>query len=262
MYSHVNLLGYSFSKMGRLNFCAFSILVAVFIIGVSTAPSHNEASVQYLPFYGGAKGQYLEIKKDNAGSVTSEKIVPEDKISSENIIKNSNENLLSKVLQANLISLRSVSSSLLKLHNVGRRVGYLGNTEKARFKEQLASLEETASNTIKIIDDIGSDIDMLFKNNATQRKYEYEDDYVEDIGVGIDAPTDSDSIVQLQGATIAEAKPVGLAIIGENGLAASRPQATAIASSGVALARPIATAVAGVDPTKLGLHYQVDHTKL
>ncbi|CAG9785315.1 unnamed protein product [Diatraea saccharalis] len=235
-----------------------------------------EANIQYLPFYGGAKGNYLEVKKDNAGTVTSEKIVPEEKISSENVLKHSNENLLSKVLAANLIRLRTTSGSLLKLHNLGRRLGFLNNDDKAKFKEQLSSLEEIASNTIKIIDDIGTDVDMLFKNNATIRS-KYDDEYVsidkrdtfklidtcistiEEEGVSIEAPTDDETQIPLQGATIAEAKPVGLAVIGENGLAASRPVATAVASSGVAIARPIATAIAGVNPADLGINFQVGH---
>jgi hypothetical protein len=50
-------------------------------------------------------------------------------------------------------------------------------------------------------------------------------------------------------------------VIGQNGLAASRPIATAVASHGVALARPIATAIAGLDPASLGINYQVEHTK-
>lgn len=50
----------------------------------------------------------------------------------------------------------------------------------------------------------------------------------------------------------------GLAVIGEHGLAASRPMGTAIAVSGVALARPIATAIAGVDPSQLGISYQIN----
>lgn len=135
------------------------------------------ATVQYLPFYGGAKGQYLEIKKDTSGSVTSEKIVSEDKISSENIVKNSDENLLSKVLAANLQMLRTISNNILKLHTIGRKTGRLGNTEKNRFKSQLAALGEAASNTIKLVEEIGENIDSLFIRNTTlQRRSSVEDE--------------------------------------------------------------------------------------
>lgn len=137
------------------------------------------ATVQYLPFYGGAKGQYLEIKKDNSGSVTSEKIISEDKIGSENIIKNSDENLLSKVLAANLQTLRTLSNNILKLHNLGRKTGRLGYSEKTRFKAQLAALGDAASNTIKLVEEVGDNIDGLFVKNATQKK-RYEDAVVDD----------------------------------------------------------------------------------
>ncbi|XP_052753494.1 uncharacterized protein LOC113514938 [Galleria mellonella] len=228
--------------------------------GIAHAQSDLE-SVQYLPFYGGAKGQYLEIKRDTSGRIISESIVSEDKISTDSIVKNNDETLVSKVLAANLQNLKMLSASVMKLHNLGRRTGSLGRSDKERFKTQLEKLAEAASNTIKLIDEVGDNIDMLFKSNATQRRVEYDEDDVGEEGVGIDAPTDNDPEEILGGATIAEAKPVGLAIIGENGLAASRPIGTAVAASGVALARPIATAVAGLDPTMLGINFQINHSK-
>ncbi|XP_035428810.2 uncharacterized protein LOC118261894 [Spodoptera frugiperda] len=225
----------------------------------------HAASVQYVPFYGGAKGQYLEIKKDNLGRITGEKIVSEENISSENILKNNNdENLLAKVMAANLQNLRTLSTNLLKLHNLGRKTGSLGNVEKSRYKTQLASLGEAASNIIKLIEEV-DDVNMLFKRNSTVRsRDDDDDDYVAEEGVGIDSaddddPSDNDGFINK--GTIAEAKPVGLAVIGEHGLAASRPLATAVAASGVALARPVATAVAGVDPTALGINFQVNHSR-
>ncbi|XP_075970157.1 uncharacterized protein LOC142972765 [Anticarsia gemmatalis] len=218
------------------------------------------ASVQYLPFYGGGRGQYLEIKKDTSGRVTSEKIVSEENISGENIVKNSDENLLTRVMAANLQKLRSLSTSLLKLTNLGRKTGTLGNTEKARFKTQLASLGEAASNIIKLIEEV-DDVDVLFKKNVTLRKAEYEDeddDYVAEEGVGIEASSDDGGEHDLGAhSLIAEAKPVGLAIVGEKGIAASRPQATAVAAHGIAIARPMATAVAGVNPSNVGLDLQL-----
>ncbi|CAH1117928.1 unnamed protein product [Phaedon cochleariae] len=50
-------------------------------------------------------------------------------------------------------------------------------------------------------------------------------------------------------ASVAEAKPVGLAVAGEGGVAVSKPLATAVVGrGGMAIARPIGTALAGVDP--------------
>ncbi|XP_073951878.1 uncharacterized protein, partial [Choristoneura fumiferana] len=213
------------------------------------------ATVQYLPFYGGGKGQYLEVKTNNRGVVVSETIVSEENISSENIVKNIDENLLSKVLAKNLQNLQSLSSNLIKLHNLGRKTGTLSGNDKERFKTQLASLGETTSNTIKLIEEIGTNVDVLFRSGS-KRQYEEED--VGEEGVGIDSPAGEEGSILLDGTTIAEAKPVGLAVIGEHGLAASRPQATAVAVSGIALARPIATAIAGINPAQLGIDFQVN----
>lgn len=105
----------------------------------------------------------------------SEKIVSEENISSDNIVKNSDENLLAKVMTANLQKLRNLSTNLLRLHNLGRKTGSLGNKEKTRYKSQLASLGEAASNIIKLIEEV-DDIDALFKRNATIRTRDEEED--------------------------------------------------------------------------------------
>ncbi|VVC46116.1 Domain of unknown function DUF4774 [Cinara cedri] len=48
-------------------------------------------------------------------------------------------------------------------------------------------------------------------------------------------------------ASVAEAKPVGLAIAGPGGVASSKPVATAVVGpGGLALAKPVATAIAGI----------------
>ncbi|KAI8428792.1 hypothetical protein MSG28_007464 [Choristoneura fumiferana] len=200
------------------------------------------ATVQYLPFYGGGKGQYLEVKTNNRGVVVSETIVSEENISSENIVKNIDENLLSKVLAKNLQNLQSLSSNLIKLHNLGRKTGTLSGNDKERFKTQLASLGETTSNTIKLIEEIGTNVDVLFRSGS-KRQYEEED--VNDIH-------------DMQSSRILDREVISLAVIGEHGLAASRPQATAVAVSGIALARPIATAIAGINPAQLGIDFQVN----
>lgn len=75
-------------------------------------------------------------------------------------------------------SLRSTSGTLIKLHNLGKKTGSLSNTEKERFKTQLSSLEETVSNIIKLIEDIGDDVDVLFKKTNSLRRT--EDQYVDD----------------------------------------------------------------------------------
>lgn len=53
-------------------------------------------------------------------------------------------------------------------------------------------------------------------------------------------------------ASIAEAKPIGLAIAGVGGVASSKPVATAIVGAGgLAIANPVATAIAGLSPEEI-----------
>lgn len=69
-------------------------------------------------------------------------------------------------------------------------------------------------------------------------------------------PTDSSDTVTIgqppPNASMAEAKPIGIAIAGEGGVASSRPSATALVGpGGLAVARPIATAIAGIQGAEL-----------
>ncbi|CAB3228008.1 unnamed protein product [Arctia plantaginis] len=220
---------------------------------------YPSASVQYLPFYGGARGKYLEIKKDNTGRTTSEKIVSEENINSENIIKAGNGAPLAKVMANYLQNLKTLSSSLLRLTNTGRKNGYLGDRQKTRYETQLASLGEIATNITDLIYEIG-DVNKIFKKDTTLRKIDNEDDdYIGEEGVGLESNDDTSDIGLLEHETIAEAKPVGLALIGETGVASSKPVATAIAAHGAAIASPVASAIAGVDPAALGISFQLHH---
>lgn len=91
-----------------------------------------------------------------------------------------------------------------------------------------------------------------------------DDDDEEDVGMeGEGEPDESESSNSTSGsggpdesvsvglppdnASVAEAKPVGLAIAGPGGVASSRPVGTAVVGpGGLALAKPVATAIAGV----------------
>lgn len=105
----------------------------------------------------------------------------EKSISPEHINKNNNDNVLSKILAVNLENLRTLSGSLIKLQNLGRKTGSLGTQEKAKFKSDLLNLGEAASNTIKLIDEVADDIDVLFKKNTTILRNKQEDDYYDDV---------------------------------------------------------------------------------
>ncbi|KAJ0180147.1 hypothetical protein K1T71_004738 [Dendrolimus kikuchii] len=231
---------------------------------VASAVAGPGGIAHYLPFYGGAKGQYLEIKKDSRGTVTSEKIVPEDKLSTDNTKygDDENENLLIRILVKNLYNLKRSSSDLLKVVNVGRKTGNLNNQDKSKFKTQISALAEAVSNIIKVTDDIGDDVNSLFKNNKSNSHDRCSPQHVGEEGIGVDAEDsggyDDDSYDQ---GLVAEAKPVGLAVVGEHGLAASRPIGTAVAASGVAIARPVGTAIAGINPAALGINYQFNNLR-
>lgn len=77
-----------------------------------------------------------------------------------------------------------------------------------------------------------------------------EDASGEDSSDSSSSGTDDGVSVQLphEDASVAEAKPVGLAIAGVGGVASSKPTGTAVVGpGGLALSRPVATAIAGVE---------------
>lgn len=70
-----------------------------------------------------------------------------------------------------------------------------------------------------------------------------------DSGTASEEPPNESVSVNLppDNASVAEAKPVGLAIAGTGGVASSKPVATAVVGpGGLALAKPVATAIAGI----------------
>ncbi|XP_035789536.1 RNA polymerase II degradation factor 1-like isoform X2 [Anopheles albimanus] len=88
------------------------------------------------------------------------------------------------------------------------------------------------------------------KEDKDKKKKEEEEN------VGEEGSGGGDSVqveTQEKESSIAEAKPVGLAIAGEGGVASSKPVATAVVGDGgLAVARPVATAIAGIKPSELG----------
>lgn len=75
----------------------------------------------------------------------------------------------------------------------------------------------------------------------------------EDFSTVIDKENDSIQVNSPgRDASVAEAKPVGLAIAGKGGVASSKPSATAVVGpGGLAIARPSAVAIAGVSPDEV-----------
>lgn len=84
---------------------------------------------------------------------------------------------------------------------------------------------------------------------AEPPKEEEEDVGQEDESAPSEEPPNESVSVNLppDNASVAEAKPVGLAIAGVGGVASSKPVATAVVGpGGLALAKPVATAIAGI----------------
>ncbi|CAH1980116.1 unnamed protein product [Acanthoscelides obtectus] len=76
------------------------------------------------------------------------------------------------------------------------------------------------------------------EKRKAEREEESDD---EEDSVAVNLPPDD--------ASVAEAKPVGLAVAGDGGVASSKPVGTAVVGpGGLAIARPIGTAIAGVSP--------------
>lgn len=55
----------------------------------------------------------------------------------------------------------------MKLVNVGRKTGRLNNYDKSKFRTEMTALVEAVSNVIKVTDDVGDDVNILFKSNES-----------------------------------------------------------------------------------------------
>ncbi|KAJ1528411.1 hypothetical protein ONE63_006825 [Megalurothrips usitatus] len=106
--------------------------------------------------------------------------------------------------------------------------------------------------------------DLFKKKKSNKKKPGHKEEEEEEENVGEEAdeekpkppPSDSSDTVTIvqppPNASMAEAKPVGIAVAGEGGVASSRPQATALVGpGGLAVAKPIATAVAGIQGAEI-----------
>ncbi|KAK3926256.1 2-succinyl-5-enolpyruvyl-6-hydroxy-3-cyclohexene-1-carboxylate synthase, partial [Frankliniella fusca] len=99
------------------------------------------------------------------------------------------------------------------------------------------------------------------KKKPARPGHKEEEEEEENVGEETDEkppapPADSGDTVTIgqpnPNASMAEAKPIGIAVAGEGGVASSRPTATALVGpGGLAVARPIATAIAGIQGAEL-----------
>lgn len=185
--------------------------------------SDPEELVTNLPFYGGAKGQVLQIKRNPDGTITTE-IVKQDKVEVE---KEVSEEMNS--FQENLASIQKAASELVNLQQAIKSSGKLTEGDKTKYAENLEKLGISAQNLAHIQQNSDhDDFRLLFQgplfqrqqNNLNLGKTDDGNDDDDDVGEQVEdggAPEeeenpDTDSIqvsTPDKDASIAEAKPVG-----------------------------------------------------
>uniref|UniRef100_A0A9I3BE95 DUF4774 domain-containing protein n=1 Tax=Anopheles coluzzii TaxID=1518534 RepID=A0A9I3BE95_ANOCL len=260
-------------------------------------PEHRTATdVLKLPFYGGARGQILEIRKNSDGTVVSKILRGDDedvelkvqqvadegaKQSNEQALDASDEDLKAtdQSFGDYLVKIQNAAASLVSLQETVKKTGKLSPDQRKVYTDNLEKLGVAAQKLAHIqqADDDQDAIRFLFDSNyetapsgepqkkkvssskitsfpgykgkEENKKKEEEENVGEDSSSGDSVQVET----QEKESSIAEAKPVGLAIAGEGGVASSKPVATAVVGDGgLAVARPVATAIAGIKPSELG----------
>uniref|UniRef100_A0A182M571 DUF4774 domain-containing protein n=1 Tax=Anopheles culicifacies TaxID=139723 RepID=A0A182M571_9DIPT len=263
-------------------------------------PEHRTTTdVLKLPFYGGARGQILEIRKNSDGTVVSKILRGDDEdmelkvqqvadepspvkqLSNEQTLEASDEDLkgTDQSFGDYLLKIQNAAASLVSLQETVKKTGKLSPDQRKVYTDNLEKLGVAAQKLAHIqqADDDQDAIRFLFDSNyettsagdaqkkkpsggkitsfpgykgkEENKKKEEEENVGEDSSSGDTVQVET----QEKESSIAEAKPVGLAIAGEGGVASSKPVATAVVGDGgLAVARPVATAIAGIKPSELG----------
>uniref|UniRef100_A0A8D8QJ48 DUF4774 domain-containing protein n=1 Tax=Cacopsylla melanoneura TaxID=428564 RepID=A0A8D8QJ48_9HEMI len=121
---------------------------------------------------------------------------------------------------------------------------YYGGANNRRYLLIHPSGRTSISNKNPVVDFKGDneddDQDVGMEESPGDENQDSSSSSSPDDGVSVQLPPDN--------ASVAEAKPVGLAIAGVGGVASSKPTGTAVVGpGGLALSRPVATAIAGVE---------------
>ncbi|XP_050309977.1 uncharacterized protein LOC126745964 [Anthonomus grandis grandis] len=264
--------------------------------------------ITLVPFYGGAKGQSLQIIEGPNGEVLSTVIIktpstlpaPSQETEIEiNPLDLENPPLPSKFdteyyegYDEYIRNIRNKAGKIIQLQEIAKRNGNLDEQQEIMYQEYMASINQSAKKLAEAQENAGlgfenrEGLSQWFerksnnqsnknkkKEDEKQKKKKEEDEKRKkqeeeerkkkkqeeekkkqeeeeneggeevggDDGVAINLPPPE--------ASVAEAKPVGLAVAGEGGVAASKPIATAVVGpGGLAIARPVGTAIAGVSP--------------
>lgn len=184
--------------------------------------STDEEELISLPFYGGAKGQVLQIKRKSDGSVTSE-IVKQNPIET---INDFHRDMTS--FQLNLANIQKAASELVSLQQNIKLSGKLTNVDQRLYAENLERLGISAQNLAHIQQNGGQDdFRLLFEGPMLSMRKEEADLS----GVKVEATTEEENVgeedatttttskpqpddsvqvsVPVKEASVAEAKPVG-----------------------------------------------------
>ncbi|XP_058459645.1 putative mediator of RNA polymerase II transcription subunit 12 isoform X1 [Malaya genurostris] len=283
-------------------------VLSTFVLSIQCRPQAVQAAVEHrtasdvlkLPFYGGARGQILEIRKNSDGTVVSKilrgddddmelkvhQIVDELKNNEEILAEDDDLRAADQSFGDYLLNIQKAAASLVTLQEQVKKTGKLSTDQKKIYAENLEKLGVAAQKLAHVQqqDDDHDAIKFLFDSqfdqsqsaaDAQKKKTTYKitsfpgykgkeeeqhhkkKEEEENVGEEDGSASQSDDSVQVNSpekeASIAEAKPVGLAIAGEGGVASSKPVATAVVGDGgLAVARPVATAIAGIKPSELG----------
>ncbi|GBP61654.1 hypothetical protein EVAR_43591_1 [Eumeta japonica] len=195
------------------------------------------STVVYLPYYGGAAGQYLAVTRDPSGAILDQRIVPADRVPG---------------VAQKPASPESVERAVRALQILAAEA--LAERKRTTRTARLRALAAASVDLLQLLWRSGIGID------ADSARYS-ENDVGEEGEDAVELETDSSTDEPPPAGLIADAKPVGIAVVGASGVAAARPVGTAVAASGVALARPVATAIAGLDPAAVGISLDLGHSR-
>lgn len=269
----------------------------VFLTCSYIAETHPKVTL--IPFYGGGKGQSLQIVEKADGSVMTYIIktpeikptIPEDSINAADLENPPLPSKQDRDFSSDIRNIHKTALDIIKLQDTAKKNGQLNPEQEKAYKKNMDSLNSSAKNLAELQEE---EDEFSFENreglsewferkktiqkekdkqkeeekennkkkpesekNKEEEKEEEESEDTDGVAIGL-PPED---------ASVAEAKPVGLAVagkntnfssllesltfllLGEGGVAASKPIATAVVGpGGLAIARPVGTAIAGVAP--------------
>ncbi|KAF5273643.1 hypothetical protein FQR65_LT04643 [Abscondita terminalis] len=248
--------------------------------------SVDEPKVSFLPYYGGAKGHTLKVTELSNGTVTMEIIKTETQTEPTTEIQPSDlempqlpqrptrgeiDDEEESEYRENLESLHLSAEKLAEIHNRDdEEFNFSENTDLTEWlarkksnkkdnkkKEEEKKKKEEEKRKEEEEEKRKEEEEEKRKKEEEKRKQEKEEEEKRKQEKEKEGETeeisgnDEEVVINLppEDASVAEAKPVGLAVAGAGGIAASKPVATAVVGpGGLAVAHPIGTAIAGVSP--------------